>query len=159
MNASGNGAAATVTETPIAKPAAPTGLAAAVGDAQLTLSWSNPSDSTIDKYQYSTNAGSSYSDITGSGASTTTHTVTGLTNGTEYTLAVRAVNESGNGAAATVTETPIAKPAAPGAGRGGRRRAGLAAAVGDAQRGGRHRHRNPDRPRPRGWPRRSATRS
>ena len=68
MNASGNGAAATVTETPIAKPAAPTGLAAAVGDAQLTLSWSNPSDSTIDKYQYSTNAGN------------TTHTVTGLTN-------------------------------------------------------------------------------
>ena len=124
VNESGNGAAATVTETPIAKPAAPTGLAAAVGDAQLTLSWSNPSDSTIDKYQYSTNAGSSYSDITGSGASTTTHTVTGLTNGTEYTLAVRAVNESGNGAAATVTETPIAKPAAP---------TGLAAAVGDAQ--------------------------
>ena len=38
---------------------------------------------------------------------TTTTTVTELTNGTQYTFAVRAVNTTGDGAAATTTATPV----------------------------------------------------
>ena len=55
-----------------------------------------------------------WTDIAGSGAETTSHTVTGLTGGVQYTLAVRAVNVSGNGPAAMVTTAPANKVAAPG---------------------------------------------
>ena len=87
--------------------AAPTNLTATVGvgAGQIALNWDNPGNNLITRYQYSTDGGTSFTDITGSGASTTAYTVTGLGNGTEYTLAVRAVNASVNGEAATVTAT------------------------------------------------------
>ena len=92
--------------------AAPTNLTATVGvDAgQIALNWGNPGNNLITKYQYSTDGGTSFNDITGSGATTTAYTVTGLENGTEYTLAVRAVNASVNGEAATVTATTRLPP-------------------------------------------------
>ena len=86
-----------VTGTP---PAAPTGLAATPGDQQLSLSWTDPSDSSITKYQYrlSTDGGTTWSpdwtDVSGSGATTTSHSVTGLNDGTTYTVEVRAVGDS-----------------------------------------------------------------
>ncbi|TGG84415.1 MAG: fibronectin type III domain-containing protein, partial [Aphanocapsa feldmannii 288cV] len=46
-------------------------------------------------------------------ASTTSHTVTGLTNGTTYSFAVRAVNTSGKGAFSMVSAAPLAVPDAP----------------------------------------------
>ena len=71
------------------------GLTATPGNVQIALSWNDPGDSTITKYQYtqrSEDGGwAAWTDISGSGATTTSHTVTGLTNGTEYTIAVRAV--------------------------------------------------------------------
>ena len=87
--------------------AAPTNLTATVGvgAGQIALDWDNPNNTLITKYQYSTNGGTSFTDIPGSDADTTEYTVTGLGNGTEYTLAVRAVNASVNGEAATVTAT------------------------------------------------------
>ena len=87
--------------------AAPTNLTATVGvgAGQIALDWDDPGNNLITKYQYSTDGGTSFIDITDSGASTTACTVTGLENGTEYTLAVRAVNASVNGEAATVTAT------------------------------------------------------
>ena len=87
--------------------AAPTNLTAtvSVGAGQIALDWDNPNNTLITKYQYSTNGGTSFTDIPGSDANTTEYTVTGLGNGTEYTLAVRAVNASVNGEAATVTAT------------------------------------------------------
>ena len=104
----------------VAPPAAPTNFAAAAGDTQVGLSWSNPNNATITKYQYrqSSNGGTSWSpdwtDIPGSGAGTTGHTVTGLTNGTTYTFQVRAVNAGGDGAAsASAQARPVAPPAAP----------------------------------------------
>ena len=111
------------TATPATVPAAPTDLEAAVGDTQVDLTWTKPSNSTITKYQLRHKAGTSFSDgddslwtdIASSGASTTSHTVTGLTNGTEYAFEIRAVNDRGNSSASsTVTATPtLAVPAAP----------------------------------------------
>ena len=87
--------------------AAPTNLTATVGvgAGQIALDWDNPNNNLVTKYQYNTNGGTSFTDITGSGATTTAYTVTGLSNGREYTVAVRAVNASVNGEAATVTAT------------------------------------------------------
>ena len=90
------------------------GLTATPGNGQIALSWNNPSDSTITKYQYAQRSGdgawSAWMDIAGSGASTTSHTVVGLTNGAEYTIAVRAVKGAGDtatyGPVSAVTATP-----------------------------------------------------
>ena len=96
----------TVDITVIAVPAAPTDLIAVAGDAQVSLSWTDPGNNTINKYQVSTNGGTSFADIVGSNKNTTEHTITGLDNGTEYTFALRAVNDSGPGAVSTVSATP-----------------------------------------------------
>ena len=92
-------------------PAAPVNLSATVGNGQVTLSWNDPDNDTITKYQYNTAVGATFNDIAGSGATTTTYTVTGQTNGTQYTFAVRAVNDGGDGAASTVDV--LMMPAAP----------------------------------------------
>ena len=109
------------TKTVVMMPAAPTGLTSTPLDAKVELSWDDPSNDTIKKYQYSTNGGTNFADIPESDASTITYNVTvlsdgtetALANGTTYTLAVRAVNPSGDGPASTATETPMPVPAAP----------------------------------------------
>ena len=125
VNDSGNGPASTVTGVPMPVPAAPVILSATPGDGQIALTWDDPEDDTITKYQYSTdyiiNGGATFSDIPGSQADTTAYTVTGLANGTTHTLAVRAVNDFGNGMTSAVTALMI--PAAP----------KLSAAAGDGQ--------------------------
>ena len=106
VNAGGNGAESTVTATPALAPTAPTNLEAEVGDRRIGLTWDDPGDSTIDEYEYSTDGGT-FSVISGSDDTTTSYTVTGLTNGTQYTFAVRAVNAGGNGAESSVTAKPL----------------------------------------------------
>ncbi len=106
-NNSGPGRASTVTATPRAPPAAPTGLSATAGDGQVTLSWTNPGDNTIRKYQYSTDGGGTFNHMNGSSYTTTTHIVTGLSNGTAYTLALRAVNAIGEGPASSANARPL----------------------------------------------------
>ena len=101
-----------------AAPDAPRNLAASAGsvDGAMELTWETPwaNGSDITKFQVRYAVGTSvpatttWDDITGSGASTTSHTVTGLTAGTEYTFEVRAVNGIGNGAEASVTKTVLA---------------------------------------------------
>ena len=118
VNASGNGSASDEkTATPLAVPAKPTGFAAAAGDGQVSLSWTDPGNSTITSWQYSyktTGGYGDWADIDGSGATTTAYTVTGLTNDTAHTFKVRAVNASGNGSASDeATATPLAVPAKP----------------------------------------------
>ncbi len=109
LDASGGGydgadTTVTVTVDDDDTPEKPTGFSAVAGEGQVELSWSDPNDSTITKYQVRHKAGTSFSasddlwvDIGGSGATTTSHTVTGLTNGTEYVFQIRAVNAGGEG--------------------------------------------------------------
>ncbi|MDE2911867.1 MAG: fibronectin type III domain-containing protein, partial [Paracoccaceae bacterium] len=88
----------------VATPAKPTGFTAAAGNAQVTLSWTNPGDSSITKYQYQqkegNNAWGNWTNIPNSapgGTNATSYTVTNLTNGTVYRFRIRAVNADGNG--------------------------------------------------------------
>ena len=97
----------------VSEPVAPTGLSANMGDTAVTLGWDDPQDATITGYQLRQAQGATvpdstaWTDITGSSASTTSHTVSGLTNDTQYAFQIRAVNTTGDGAtSATVTATP-----------------------------------------------------
>ena len=109
------------TATPIAPPAKPTGLTASAQNQGVRLSWSDPGDASITQYQYwqKEAAGNAWSwaDMAGSGATTTSHTVTGLKNGTAYEFRVRALNPAGKGASSDkVSATPVpplSKPAKP----------------------------------------------
>ena len=106
-NRSGESEAATVTATPGPPvPAAPTNLTATPGNGQVTLTWDDPGDSTITKYQYKASGDQTFTDIPNSNQNTTSFTFTGLVNGEPYWLAIRASNRSGNGEAATLTATP-----------------------------------------------------
>ena len=88
-------------------PSAPESLTvSARAPTTITLSWTTPFNggSTITKYQIKQDTGS-YADISGSDESTTSYTVTGLSEETEYTFSVRAVNTDGGGAESSVTTT------------------------------------------------------
>ncbi len=87
--------------------AAPSNLAATSRDGEVTLSWTDPNNDAITKYQISTDGGSNFINILCDSSMATGHTVTGLTNGTTYTFQVRAYDNSGPGASATVTATPL----------------------------------------------------
>ena len=99
-------------------PNKPASFSATAGPGKVDLTWTNPNDATIAKYQYrqSADGGSSWSpdwkDISGSGATTVAHTVTGLASNTAYTFQIRAANVASHGAATgSVTATPSpAKP-------------------------------------------------
>ena len=119
-----------VKAVPSAPPAAPTGLAASAGVASVTLTWNDPGDSSITHYEYNVNHNatgtgnltgwSAWETVPGSGASTTSHTFSGLAGGREYRYHLRAVNGNGPsiGAPASgppwfVSATVIAPPQPP----------------------------------------------
>ena len=92
-----------------ATPGAPTGLSATPGDGQVTLAWTAPDSiggGDITGYEYEQNETGTW---TSTGATATSHTVTGLTNGQAYTFRVRAVNSVGPGEASAVSTsvTPV----------------------------------------------------
>ena len=132
VNSYGAGPAATGKVTPTLAatiPAAPAGLTATPGDGQVTLTWTNPNNSSITKWQYSKDNGATWTDIcetsSNSGCpSVTTTTVSNLTNGTSYIFKIRAVNVSGNGLQGVAVARPLGVPAKP---------TGLTATAGDGQ--------------------------
>jgi len=89
-------------------PVAPTGLTASAGNAQLSLSWTAPTTTygTITNYlvEYTASGGSAQYVLTNS--TSTSYTLTGLTNGTAYSLRVAAVNFTAGDWSGTATGTP-----------------------------------------------------
>ena len=95
-------------------PEAPENLQAAPNSRLATLTWDDPGDTTITGYKYrqSDGGGSNWTDwaeISGSGATTTSHVLEALTIGTTYTFEIRAVNSDGDGPASSVTAAPSLK--------------------------------------------------
>ena len=87
-------------------PASPTGLFATVGNSQANVSWDNPNDNTITRYEYRISSSGSWVQIIGSVPNTTTVLVVGLTNDISVTIYLRAVNDNGNGSTSSISVTP-----------------------------------------------------
>ena len=102
-------------------PAAPAGLSAEAGYQNVRLTWNDPANSSITRYEYrqstATGTWGQWTAISGSSALTTSHTVASLTNGVEYRFRLRAVNSTGNGAVAPAPDASqsyvAARPADP----------------------------------------------
>ncbi|MCY3635877.1 MAG: fibronectin type III domain-containing protein [bacterium] len=100
--------------TPGTVPAAPASVSAARGNGQVDVSWtagSAPGAAATTGWQVQVDDGE-WTDVDG-GASASSHSVTGLMNGTEYTFSVRAVNVFGAGEAGSASATPATTPSAP----------------------------------------------
>ena len=109
VNGVGEGTASSASATPATVPDAVGSLSATAGDREVVLSWTAPADdggSPITHYQY-LRSGGSWTTVSG-GASARSKTVPSLTNGTTYTLYVRAVNSVGEGSYKSITATPVA---------------------------------------------------
>ena len=100
--------------TPACSPPEAPSVTAAAGDRKVDLTWSEAaSNCPITDYQYRVGSNGVWTGWTSTGASTTSKTVTGLTNGTPYSFQVRAVNSAGIGAVGSDTATPCGKPGVP----------------------------------------------
>jgi fibronectin type 3 domain-containing protein len=124
---SANSSQASATPTaPIQAPAAPTGLQATGGNAQVALTWSASTGATNYHVKRAMTNGGPYTQI--AAPTTTSYTDTSVTNGTTYYYVVSALNtagESANSSQASATPTaPTQAPAAP---------TGLQATGGNAQ--------------------------
>ena len=128
VNTHGDGAESdeSASVTPAAKPPKPTSVTVSGGDASVTLGWTSGGNggSAITKWQYLKEEGgtwdSTWTDICETSSdsncpSTTSHTVSNLTNDTAYKFKVRAVNALGDGAEsdASASVTPEGKPPKP----------------------------------------------
>ena len=107
------GGAETIRTTPRAPLTAPRNLDASTeGDGGVRLSWSDPADSTLTGYQYRHQNTSDdgwdpdWTNIPGSGATTTSHTLTGMAKNLSHTLEVRMLRGTEQGPAASSSVTP-----------------------------------------------------
>ncbi|MBP6459499.1 MAG: autotransporter-associated beta strand repeat-containing protein, partial [Crocinitomicaceae bacterium] len=94
-------------------PSAPTSLIATPGDGQIGISFTagNNGGSAITNYEYTINGGTTWTALNPADGSSPV-TIASLTNGTQYSIKIRAVNSLGFGAASSaVTATPL--PALP----------------------------------------------
>ncbi len=103
-----------------AVPGVPTGLGVVGGEGQLVLSWTAPTTdggSAVNGYRIEWISTLTVGAISGMALTTdssTTHTLTGLTNGGLYSVTVAAVNAEGTGTATTAVQgTPYTRPGPP----------------------------------------------
>src|SRR5271154_615189 len=113
---SANSAETSATPTALVTvPAAPTGLAAAAGNAQVALTWMASSNATGYHVKRATVSGGPYTQI--AAPATTSFTDAGLTNGTKYFYVVSAVNSTGESANSfevnATPAMPVTIPAVP----------------------------------------------
>ena len=113
VNGIGEGPHAEASATPGRVPSMPTGLTAGAESETITVMWGMPADnggSAITgyevRYRMSGGAWRNWMAVEG-GASATSYTIMGLTNGIGYEIAVRAVNGIGAGDAAITEATPM----------------------------------------------------
>lgn len=93
-------------------PAAPTGLTAAAGDSEISLTWNASANATHYTVKRSTTSGGPYTMIANA-VSGTSYVDSGLTNGTTYYYAVSASNDAGessNSSAASATPQGAIEP-------------------------------------------------
>ena len=115
-NATGNGTASDEASA-WTYPAAPANLTATPGDKLVSLTWDDPDNSSITRYEYQRKTGGSWGNtwtrMTNSSATTTQYVVKSLSNGTEYTFRIRAYSAGGGTASAEVKARPQPLPAMP----------------------------------------------
>jgi YHS domain-containing protein len=109
-----------VAAVPVTVPGPPAGLTAAPGDAQMTLAWNPPASdggspvSGYNVFQGTSPGGESTTPVNGSPVTSTSYTMTGLTNGSTYYFTVKAVNIQGQGTASgEVPAVPVTVPGPP----------------------------------------------
>ena len=118
VNAIGNGPTTVSSSyTPAGAPFAPTSLVSTVGNTQLSIAFTagGNNGSAITTYEYSLNGGSTWA-TRQTGTTASPVVITGLTNGTAYTIQLRAVNAVSFGAASaslTTNTTPYTVPDSP----------------------------------------------
>ena len=91
-------------------PEKPWGVEAFPGDGKITLTWENPGDSSITKWQfkkYNPQGGMVWEEMSG-GADISSYEFTGLANGITHYYQIRAVNGNGEGGDTWAFATPIA---------------------------------------------------
>ena len=108
----GNYSASSLAVTPGTAPGAPTAIAGIAGNTTVALTWTAPTSTgglPISDYvvQYSSNSGSTWTTFLDSVSTTTSGTVTGLSNYATYYFKVAATNSIGTGEYSTVTGATI----------------------------------------------------
>ena len=91
-------------------PGAPTNVIATPADATANLSWTAPTsqgECPITSYEVDTYSGTTLVNSEQTGSTSTTYTVSGLSNGTKYTFMVAATNCDGNGPASLASQPVI----------------------------------------------------
>ena len=110
VNSAGNGAeSAAQSSTPAATSNAPTALVATPGDGQVSIAFTAPTatgGAAITDYEYQLDGGSWVSASTTSGPVV----ISSLTNGTSYSIKLRAVNSAGNGAESVAVSVDTPSP-------------------------------------------------
>ena len=113
-NAAGDGSYSTSSSavTAYTTPGAPTAVTGTAGEGEVALSWSSPASNggnSITDYiiQYSSSNGASWTTFSDGTSTSTSETVTGLTNGTSYIFRIAAVNAAGTGVNSTSSAAAI----------------------------------------------------
>jgi hypothetical protein len=112
VNSAGNGTeSAAASVTPATITSAPTALVATAGDGQVSIAFNAPSNNggdAISDYEYELDDSGTW---LSTGTATTPVVITGLTNGTAYSIKLRAVNSAGKGAESDAVSVLLGSPA------------------------------------------------